>query len=195
MTTNGTKYTFVCDPNNCDTLIEVTCPSGFDFPNGVVKLTCPCGRNMSYISATILPTTTKEEAMEYPYNNPEETTQVLALQELILKKDEQIVRLQNANSTYSTDANLQYGRINRVKDYLTENYDELEMHADEIANILQIELSREVTYTVTMTATVTVSVPVGEDGEDILNENLYIDANHGDIVIDSYDVDSISEDY
>lgn len=133
--------------------------------------------------------------MEYPYNNPEETTQVLALQELILKKDEQIVRLQNANSTYSTDANVQYGRINRVKDYLTENYDELEMHADEIANILQIELSREVTYTVTMTATVTVSVPVGEDGEDILNENLYIDANHGDIVIDSYDVDSISEDY
>jgi hypothetical protein len=195
MTTNGTKYTFVCDPNNCDTLIEVTCPSGFDFPNGVVQLTCPCGRNMSYISATILPTTTKEEAMEYPYNNPEETTQVLALQELILKKDEQIVRLQNANSTYSTDANVQYGRINRVKDYLTENYDELEMHADEIANILQIELSREVTYTVTMTATVTVSVPVGEDGEDILNENLYIDANHGDIVIDSYDVDSISEDY
>ena len=195
MTTNGTKYTFVCDPNNCDTLIEVTCPSGFDFPNGVVQLTCPCGRKMSYISATILPTTTKEEAMEYPYNNPEETTQVLALQELILKKDEQIVRLQNANSTYSTDANVQYGRINRVKDYLTENYDELEMHADEIANILQIELSLEVTYTVTMTATVTVSVPVGEDGEDILNENLYIDANHGDIVIDSYDVDSISEDY
>lgn len=133
--------------------------------------------------------------MEYPYDNPEETPQVLALQELILKKDEQIERLQNANSTYSKDTTLQYGRINQVKEYLTENYDELEMHADSIAEILNIELSREVTYTVTMTATVTVSVPVGEDGEDILNENLYIDANHGDIVIDTYDVDSVSEEY
>lgn len=189
MTTKWTKYSYVCQ--GCDSLFEITCKD----PKTYEPQCCGFMPQVSVVDATILPTTTKEEKMEYPYNNPEETTQVLALQELILKKDEQIVRLQNANSTYSTDANVQYGRINRVKDYLTENYDELEMHADEIANILQIELSREVTYTVTMTATVTVSVPVGEDGEDILNENLYIDANHGDIVIDSYDVDSISEDY
>jgi predicted RNA-binding Zn-ribbon protein involved in translation (DUF1610 family) len=186
------SYWYVCQ--SCDASIEVV-SKGIHFQDP----TCNCNNSeVVWCQTSVVesdPKQTKEETMEYPYNNPEETTQVLALQELILKKDEQIVRLQNANSTYSTDANVQYGRINRVKDYLTENYDELEMHADEIANILQIELSREVTYTVTMVATVTVSVPVGEDGEDILNENLYIDANHGDIVIDSYDVDSISEDY
>ena len=45
------KYTFVCDPDLCDTLVEVTCVTGFDFPNGEVKMKCPCGREMNYISA------------------------------------------------------------------------------------------------------------------------------------------------
>ena len=107
----------------------------------------------------------------------------------------QVERLQDANSIYSKDINIQYGRINRVKEYLTEHYDDLQIYADEISAILQIELTREVTYNVVMNATVTVNVPVGENGEDILNDNLYIDANHGDVVIDSYDIDSIHEDY
>ena len=45
------KYTFVCDPDECDTLIEVTCKLPFDFPNGEVAMTCPCGRKMQWIMA------------------------------------------------------------------------------------------------------------------------------------------------
>lgn len=50
---NWIKYTFVCDPNECDTLIEVTCKSGFDFPSGEISMTCPCGRSMNFISSEI----------------------------------------------------------------------------------------------------------------------------------------------
>ena len=41
-------YTFVCDPDECDLLIEVH-TDRFDFPNGEIKMTCPCGRLMQYI--------------------------------------------------------------------------------------------------------------------------------------------------
>jgi hypothetical protein len=41
-------YAFICDPKECDTLIEVHC-SKWDFPSGQVKMTCPCGRDMQWI--------------------------------------------------------------------------------------------------------------------------------------------------
>ena len=64
----SSKYTFVCDPDECDCLIELTSSDGFGFPSGVTELTCPCGRKTTLLSvehATIAPTTqTKEEQME-----------------------------------------------------------------------------------------------------------------------------------
>ena len=44
------KYTFVCDPDECDALVEFTARDGFGFPLGSVEMTCPCGRKMAYIS-------------------------------------------------------------------------------------------------------------------------------------------------
>jgi len=44
------KYTFVCDPDECDALLEFTARDGFGFPLGSVEMTCPCGRKMVYIS-------------------------------------------------------------------------------------------------------------------------------------------------
>ena len=43
------KYTFTCDPGECDALLEFTARDGFGFPNGSVEMKCPCGRMMSYI--------------------------------------------------------------------------------------------------------------------------------------------------
>jgi hypothetical protein len=64
----SSKYTFICDPDECDCLIELTSSDGFGFPSGVTELTCPCGRKTTLLSvehATIAPTTqTKEEKME-----------------------------------------------------------------------------------------------------------------------------------
>ena len=44
------KYTFVCDPDECDALVEFTARDDFGFPLGVVEMTCPCGRKLNYIS-------------------------------------------------------------------------------------------------------------------------------------------------
>jgi hypothetical protein len=46
---NWVKYTFICDPNECDALLEFTARDGYGFPNGVVRMYCPCGREMQYI--------------------------------------------------------------------------------------------------------------------------------------------------
>ncbi len=45
------KYTFICDPDECDALLEFTARDGFGFPSGSVNnMKCPCGRMMTYIS-------------------------------------------------------------------------------------------------------------------------------------------------
>ena len=44
------KYTFVCDPDECDSLLQFTARDGYGFPLGVVEMKCPCGRMMNYIS-------------------------------------------------------------------------------------------------------------------------------------------------
>jgi hypothetical protein len=47
------KYTFVCDPDECDAMFEVTTSDGFGFPSGITKLKCPCGRDTTFVSASI----------------------------------------------------------------------------------------------------------------------------------------------
>jgi hypothetical protein len=42
-------YYFVCDPDECDGLVEFHTSDGFGFPNGEVKMKCPCGKVMQYI--------------------------------------------------------------------------------------------------------------------------------------------------
>ena len=44
------RYTFVCDPDECDALLEFTARDGFGFPLGEMKMKCACGRMMNYIS-------------------------------------------------------------------------------------------------------------------------------------------------
>ena len=83
--------------------------------------------------------------------------------------------------------------IESVKEYLIENYDDLGDHADELATLLDIELEREVTYSISMSATVTVTVKMGEDAEDLITENLYIDSSDSNINIDDYNVDTVYE--
>jgi len=46
------KYTFICDPDECDTMFEVTTSDGFGFPSGITKLTCPCGRDTTLVSTS-----------------------------------------------------------------------------------------------------------------------------------------------
>ena len=104
-----------------------------------------------------------------------------------------LARAKAHRDSYSAVATRQTNMIESVKEYLLDNYDELESHADEIASLLDIELTREVEYSVTMTATVTVTVAPGDDAESIISDNLYIDSNNGNISVDDYEVDYSNE--
>ena len=95
--------------------------------------------------------------------------------------------------SYRSISNTMTTNIESVKNYLIENYDDLGHHADEIATLLDIELEREVTYSVSMSCSVTVTVKMGEDAEDLISENLYIDSSDGNINIDDYNVDTVYE--
>ena len=105
----------------------------------------------------------------------------------------EVARAKAHRDSYSAVATLQTNMIESVKEYLLDNYDELESHADEIASLLDIELTREVEYSVTMTATVTVTVAPGDDAESIISDNLYIESNSGSISVDDYEVDYSNE--
>ena len=45
----STRYTFVCDPDHCDSRLEFTTADGFGFPDDDMKMKCLCGRMMQYI--------------------------------------------------------------------------------------------------------------------------------------------------
>jgi len=95
--------------------------------------------------------------------------------------------------SYRSIANTQTSNIDSVRDYLIENYDDLGHHADEIATLLDLELIREVQYTVSMSATLTVAIRCGEDPEDLINDNLFIDSSDTSVTVDEYNVDATYE--
>jgi hypothetical protein len=43
------RYTFVCDPDECDALLEFIIPDGKEFPSEKVEIVCPCGKDMHWI--------------------------------------------------------------------------------------------------------------------------------------------------
>ena len=105
----------------------------------------------------------------------------------------EVARAKAHRDSYSAVATRQTNMIESVKEYLLNNYEDLELHADEIATLLDIELTREVEYSVTMTATVTVTVAPGDDAESLISDNLFIDSNNGNISVDDYEVDYSNE--
>jgi hypothetical protein len=76
-------------------------------------------------------------------------------------------------------------KIEHVKEYLLEAYDDLGESAQEIADWLDIELTKDVSVTVTVEFEVQLSVKPGEDMDDILMNLEYTMENH-DSVIEYY---------
>lgn len=80
-------------------------------------------------------------------------------------------------------------RIENVREYLIENYDELGDHADEIARLLDIELTNEVTVDVNVTFSVTMALPVGIEADSVEGHdfNFDITSENSDYEIQDYD--------
>jgi hypothetical protein len=212
----SSKYTFVCDPDECDCLIELTSSDGFGFPSGVTELTCPCGRKTTLLSvehATIAPSNqTKEEKMEetttpavtvpdeynanllvtykviHGYSDPEYATAKVAS----LEWD-----LHNARQTQKSNSVL-HSKIDTVKDIITEAYADSDDQETlrSIAEALGIELTREVEWSATIEVSGTISVDLLEGDVDVEQEiydNLYVDSQNGQIEIVDTEVCNVRE--
>ena len=212
----SSKYTFVCDPDECDCLIELTSSDGFGFPSGVTELTCPCGRKTTLVSvehATIAPTTTtKEEQMESTVT----TTPIPDTYNSNLLVTYKVIH-GYSDAEYATDKvasiewDLHNGRqsqkrvttllskIDSVKDIITEAYadsdDQDTLRA--IAEALDISLTREVEWSATIEVSGTLTIDLLEDTVDDVEQeiydNLYVDSQNGQIEIVDTEVTNVRE--
>jgi hypothetical protein len=200
----STKYTFACDPDECDVLIELTSSDGFGFPSGVIQITCPCGRKpvlLSVVNATIAPTTqTKEEKMEDSTTTtpiPESYNSNLLVTYKVIRgySDAEYATdklttiewdLHNGRQSQKNVTTLQ-NKINNAKDIIAEAYadssDQDTLRS--IAEALDIELTRTVEFTATVEVSGTIELDLLEDYdiEDEITDNLYVESHSGRIEI------------
>ena len=215
MTETWTKNTYACDPDECDTLIEITTSDKFGFPSGSVNnVTCPCGRTPNLLSvepATIAPINERNEmetnTVPYSYdantlvtyksiNNGEVTYPTLKVNELEIHLDS-YRRLQDQLA-------ISNGQISKILDNLSAdgwynpNYDKSEVLND-LCEILGHEPKQTVTITATVNVEVSYDIPLEEvedfDARYFLQDNLSIDSWHGDVSIESFDVEDADVNY
>jgi hypothetical protein len=214
----SSKYTFVCDPDECDSLIELTSSDGFGFPSGVTELTCPCGRKTTLLSvehATIAPSTqTKEEPME---ESTVTTTPIPESYNSNLLVTYKVIR-GYSDAEYATDKvtsiewDLHNGRqsqkrvttllsqIDAVKEIICEAYADSgdQDTLREIAEALSIELIKEVEFTASIEVSGTYSYNILENDYDLdleseVTDALYADSNNGNIEIGDTEVCNVRE--
>ena len=196
-----TKYTFTCDPEQCDTLIEVTCDN-YGFPSGVMQITCPCGRKLdvlSVVDATITPsTTTKEETMET-------TAQVMKLDwvenDVVTTKEytESDVRHMVWQLKNLTEKQNQwYRKESQLRTFLEENYADSSDQESlaEIAEMFDVPLTKEIEITVwvRVDATIEVDLTGDFDGvEDFVSSNLTVDSYASEMAVNNFEIDRVEE--
>jgi hypothetical protein len=217
----SSKYTFVCDPNECDSLIELTSSDGFGFPSGVTELTCPCGRKTTLVSvehATIpytdSPLPTKEETMEETtvgtindLLTPYQPDMLVTYKKISGYSDTEFLtdkvrniewELHNAR-TNSKIASALTNKIALVKDIIVEAYSDSDDQETlrSIAEALEIELTRDVEWSATIEVSGVIQLDLLADSDtDIESEiydNLYVESQNGNIEITDTEVCNVRE--
>ena len=213
---NWMKYTFVCDPNECDALLEFTARDGFDFPNGVVQITCPCGRQMQYISANIVEQERKEttpmETMETPvqeaplHYNPNQlvTYKVIDGNNVSYPTDKVVDiewTLEQSRRTKDAKNDLQ-SKINRITDNMTEDYwynpnTDISTVLEDLCEILEYNPVKTVDFTATVKINGAIEIPMSDavdfDLETYVFDALSIDTNTGTVDVHDWDIWSVDE--
>jgi hypothetical protein len=174
----SSKYTFACDPEHCDCLIELTSSDGFGFPSGVMELTCPCGRKTTLLSvehATIAPTTTEEVKMETTTDNHYMTREFLETQ--LVENKARIVQLeehiQRVTQRDFTTASILNKIRDNMKEFTLEGLDDdsiSEGQAEEIASICGFELTNEFELEVTVMYSITVNARDEESAHNLIHD-------------------------
>lgn len=220
-----TKYTYVCDPDECDSLVEYTCGDTFGFPSGDVRnFTCPCGRNMQLVSvepATIQPTNERNQ-METNYSHPANVegssiphsydANVLVTYKDItdgvvtyptLKVNELEYKLERIKSL-EKQLTISNNQISKVIDNLSAmgwynpNTDKEDI-LSELCEILEHEPKQTVRITATLNVEIDYDIPL-EDVDDFdahyfLQDTLSVDAYNGDVIVESWTVEDHSVDW
>jgi malonyl CoA-acyl carrier protein transacylase len=207
--TNYQKYTWIC-PSECDALIEYTFKDGYGWPAGEMNLTCRCGAScilLSVVDATISTPTTKEEQMETTektlaelYNNSAKiivkntNSGELVYDELspydvnCLLTDNHLYKKQNSKLS---------SQIEAVKEIIIGAYEDSgdQDSLREIAEALDIQLTKTIEWTATMYVSGSIEVDIFEDFdiESELTDNLQISAWSGDIEVEEYHVEDVRE--
>jgi hypothetical protein len=211
----SSKYTFACDPDECDCLIELTSSDGFGFPSGVMEITCPCGRKPTLLSvehATIQPTETKGNTMEETntVTVPDTYNPNLLVTYKVIRgySDAEYATdkvtsiewdLHNARQAQKTNGVLQ-GKIDAVKDIITEAYADSQDQETlrEIAEALSIELIKEVEFTASIEVSGTYSYNILDsdyepDLTDEITDAIYAESHNGNIEITDQEVCNVRE--
>jgi hypothetical protein len=209
----STKHTFVCDPDECDTLVEITTSDKFGFPSGWIHNTCPCGRQMSLISSTIEnnPTIERQQPMESTTTVPEtyNANLLVTYKKIengetsfpVIKVNDLEWTLEQARRTDTRANNLQ-STINKITDCLTEDHwfnpnTELSDVLQELCDIIGHNPVKTVEWEASITVRGEIEVPLAEwedfDMDSHISENLTIDSYDGNTTIDTYDVDYVTE--
>ena len=199
-----TKYTFTCDPDECDTLIEVTCDR-FGFPSGVAQITCPCGRKLDVLSvqdATILPIpTTKEDKMETT------TPQVMTLDwienDVVTSKtytESDIRHMVWVNKNLTNKQNEWFKKESQLRTFIHDNFENSEDQESltEIAEMFDIPLTKEIEVTVWVRVDATVEVELsGGDSfdavEQFISDNLTVDSYGSEMSVNNFEVERVEE--
>jgi hypothetical protein len=179
------KYTFVCDPNECDTMFEVTTSDGFGFPSGVTQLKCPCGRDTTYVSfidSTSLDVhrdsqpTERSNTMETTYEGPvvtEDQQQIVYLKERV---DALTVDLATHRSIVDEHRRKVKKLFTSINDFIDENDcdDDGDISLSELDDILDTVFNNrlvfEKLYEVQVTYTIDATFEIRAKDEDSARE-------------------------
>ena len=209
MTETWTKNTYACDPDECDTLIEITSSDKFGFPSGSVNnVTCPCGRRPNLLSvepATIAPIIERKE-METNVMPDTYNPNLLVTYKSINNGDVSYPTIKVVDLEYHLDSYrrlqdqlvISNGQIGQILDNLTAqgwynpNVDKEDVLRD-LCEILQHEAKQSITITGNLSFEVSYEIPLDEvedfDARYFLQDNLTLDSYHGDVCIETYEVE------
>jgi len=205
MTTNWNKHTYVC--NSCDGLIEATILETRTISNEL----CPACINsmtlLSVVDATISPTTTEEEQMETTEKTYAELYDNSAT--MIVKNTTSGELVYDKVSPYDvncliTDAHLYKkksnafsSQIQAVKEIIIGAYEDSgdQDTLREIAEALDIELTKTIEWTATMYVSGSMEVNIFDDFDldAELSDQLQVSAWSGDIEVEEYHVEDARE--
>ena len=151
--------------------------------------------------------TSSQESMSANYNNyanmiVKDTTETEMKYKSVTPYDVNV--LMTDNHYYKQRLEKFTSKFNLIEENMTEdgwynpNTEKSEVLAD-LCEILGITPSKTINFSGTMSFSGTIEVPFDEledfDLRYLLQDEVYLTSNHGDLEIDSYEVESVSEDY